>query len=87
VWSPPTAGIVRALSIAPIVFLGELSFGIYMWHMSVIQLLGYLGVLPKSFIVALLLVGAVTVAVAALTYLLVERPTLSLKRFWALGRA
>jgi peptidoglycan/LPS O-acetylase OafA/YrhL len=44
-------------------------------------------VLPKSFIVALLLVGAVTVAVAALTYLLVEMPTLSLKRFWALGRA
>jgi peptidoglycan/LPS O-acetylase OafA/YrhL len=83
VWSPPTAAIVRVLSIAPVVFLGELSFGIYMWHVSVIQLLGHLGVLPRNFLVALTVIAVVTIALSTLTYLLVERPALSLKKFWA----
>jgi peptidoglycan/LPS O-acetylase OafA/YrhL len=83
VWSPAGSGIVRVLSIAPVVFLGELSFGIYMWHMSVIQLLGRLGMLPRNFALALIFIGVVTIALSTLTYLLVERPALSLKRFWA----
>jgi peptidoglycan/LPS O-acetylase OafA/YrhL len=83
VWSPPAAGIVRALSIAPVVFLGELSYGIYIWHLSVIQLLGHMGLMPANFTLALMLVGVVTVAFSAVTYWLVERPALSLKRFWA----
>jgi peptidoglycan/LPS O-acetylase OafA/YrhL len=83
VWATPAGKIVRLLSFAPVVFLGELSFGIYMWHMSVIAALRHLRLLPHNYTAALLLIGGLTIGVAAVTYLLVERPALSLKRLWA----
>ena len=69
------------LEVAPLRFVGRVSFGVYVYHMLVIALLvRVLGatVLPGAVVVALVCVA--TVAVAAVSYAVLERPFLRLKR-------
>ncbi len=68
-----------------LVWLGLVSYGIYLWQGSVINRLGdWTGLGTPSFLdpnlLWLLVAPPVTVAVAALSYYLLERPALSLKR-------
>jgi peptidoglycan/LPS O-acetylase OafA/YrhL len=69
----PTAAIPRALAVAPLVWLGRISYGVYLWHWP---LFGFvtadrtgLGGLPL-----LALRCGLTVLIAATSYVLIEHP-------------
>jgi peptidoglycan/LPS O-acetylase OafA/YrhL len=68
--------VARALSISPMVFLGRISYGLYLWHLPVLAAFGVLGagLTPMT-------IPAVGVAVLAATasYYLVEVPFLRRK--------
>ena len=82
----PREGVVRRVLGNPVLtWLGLISYSIYLYSAPVLQQLDRWGVAPPDWPHPLLgwaLVGvAATVPVAALSYYLVERPALSLKRF------
>ena len=81
----PRGPLARLLSIAPLVWLGTLSYGIYLWHFPVAVYLdaGRTGLHGPAL---LALRTGVTVAVAAASFYLVERPVLE-GRFWRTLRA
>lgn len=58
--------------------IGDLSYGVYIWHSFVIALLAWSG-LSGEWFVTLLLVG-ITLALAAASWFAVEKPALKLKR-------
>lgn len=68
--------ISRALSCRPLVFLGEMSFSIYMVHQLVLVTWIYYGGVPNAWDpAALALITAQIIGVSALSFLLVERPS------------
>jgi len=75
----------RALSARPLVWIGSVSYGIYLWHFPVVVALdaGRTGLHGTALLVVR---TAVTVAVAAASFYLVERPVLE-GRFWRTARA
>lgn len=71
----------RVLSWRPFTWLGERSYGVYLWHMPVIFLLRAGGVFPEGRLLpALLVVALVVLPVAHLSWTLVERPALRWRR-------
>ncbi len=77
----PGEGVVgRALSNRPVRFLGAISFGIYLWHVSVLEALKRTGVLGELTWHPFLLAAAVTLvissALAAASWYWLERPLL-----------
>lgn len=67
----------QLLSLSPLVLLGRISYGVYLWQGLVLMLLGSYAQLSPM---ALLVVGTpLTIAVALVSYLVVERPFLSIK--------
>lgn len=58
---------------------GTISYGIYLWHAPVMHVLDHYGV-PRSFVPLFGGTMAVTVALASLTYVLVERPAMAWRR-------
>lgn len=75
----------RALASAPLVRIGKLSYGIYLFHIPVIRVVReYLDLSPEMLF---LLAVAITYIVAEVSYRLVEKPVLSFKsRFQAVER-
>jgi peptidoglycan/LPS O-acetylase OafA/YrhL len=69
--------VCRPLEFAPLVFIGRISYGIYLWHYPLTGLQGFANG-PINFIG----VTAVTVLVAWLSYRYVERPALRLRRYF-----
>jgi peptidoglycan/LPS O-acetylase OafA/YrhL len=70
-----SGAISRGLSWRPLVFMGEISFAIYMVHQLVLVTWLVQGRVPKAWDpAALALIAAQILSVSALTYLLVERP-------------
>ncbi|WP_243407882.1 acyltransferase family protein, partial [Frankia canadensis] len=72
----PTTWLFRALAVAPLAWLGRISYGFYLWHFPVVAhwgpgLTGALGRWP-----AILAAGLLSVVLAAASYYLVERPIL-----------
>jgi peptidoglycan/LPS O-acetylase OafA/YrhL len=65
--SPP-----RLLSARPLVWVGLVSYGIYLWHWPLLSMAGTVG--ADTPLGALVVGFAITPAVAALSYYLVERP-------------
>lgn len=62
----------------PLVFAGEISFSMYMSHMLVLRYADTTGMLAGSpYILRFILVCAVTVAISAATFLLIEQPSRS----------
>lgn len=71
----------RVLAARPLTWLGERSYGVYLWHMPVIYGLRANGVFPEgAFTPALALVLVGTLPVAHLSWTLVERPALRRRR-------
>lgn len=64
----------RGLSTRPMRALGRWSYSTYLWHWPVIVIGGIVGVLPAPWPLRAVAVALVTIALAAATYRLVERP-------------
>ncbi|MBF4576698.1 acyltransferase [Frondihabitans sp. VKM Ac-2883] len=74
----------RMLDLPVLRGLGLISFGVYLWHMPVVR--GLDRWVPRiggggwpHYLAAVALVGAVSVALATITYLVVERPAMRLR--------
>ncbi|MEY8767247.1 acyltransferase family protein [Francisella philomiragia] len=62
----------RFLSIKPIVFIGLISYSLYLWHWPIIAYLNYLSI-EKTHLVKLIIL-IISIVLATLTYLFVEKP-------------
>jgi peptidoglycan/LPS O-acetylase OafA/YrhL len=75
------------LSLRPLVFLGKISYGLYVFHLPAIAVLKHMapeyGIEPQKSLAAFVLVaglaGAITVSCAVASWYLLERPFLKLK--------
>lgn len=74
--------ITRPLRTAPLVFIGKISYGLYLWHLPIYAVVNAL--LPHArFRLIFPIKIAVTVAIACASYYLVERRFLKLKRLFS----
>jgi peptidoglycan/LPS O-acetylase OafA/YrhL len=73
----PSGIVATALSTPPLVWLGRLSYSLYLWHFAVI--FGFLPTAPTAWQIT------VSVAFAAASFAFVERPMLRLKQKFASG--
>jgi peptidoglycan/LPS O-acetylase OafA/YrhL len=74
----PASPLASILSFRPLVWVGTISYGLYLWHYCIVWLLVRSGV-ASTWPIALGLMFVLTVATAASSYYLVERPFLRLK--------
>ena len=74
----PSGPIARVLALPPLVALGRISYGLYLWHWPIFLVLNsaYLG---TSFLETQIIRFTVTVVVTLLSYWLVEQPFLRLR--------
>jgi peptidoglycan/LPS O-acetylase OafA/YrhL len=86
-FSGRTARLTRALSWGPLSHLGDVSYGIYLWHEPIHHVLFNAGVLSSSYVPGFLEIAMCTIALATGTYYLVEKPALRLKNRWAVPRS
>jgi peptidoglycan/LPS O-acetylase OafA/YrhL len=76
---PGDTAVARAMSWRPLRYTGRISYGLYLWHFPIFVLLRpHLEHLPG--VVEIALATAVSFVVASLSFLVVERPFLRLKR-------
>lgn len=68
-----SSGVVnRILSLTPFVFIGQISYSLYLWHWPILVLLRYLGI-EKSSVIQLSVI-AITFVLATLSWKYVEQP-------------
>ena len=74
-------GMLRRLLAMPwLLWLGLVSYSIYLWHVPVLEILRQEGVSPGKYFPIFVLGGfAISTALSTLSYYIVERPALSLK--------
>jgi peptidoglycan/LPS O-acetylase OafA/YrhL len=70
--------VLRLLDLRGVVFLGAISYGVYLWHEPLIARLHHAG-LGGGTLILLVVGAAVAVAASAVSHVLVERPFLRLK--------
>jgi peptidoglycan/LPS O-acetylase OafA/YrhL len=75
----------RLLGTRPFIFLGAISYGVYLWHQPLLDKLGP-HLLRHGELFTLAALTAVTAAVATLSYYCVERPAQTLARRWLARR-
>jgi peptidoglycan/LPS O-acetylase OafA/YrhL len=77
-----TRGVVRHfLAIRPLLWLGLISYGIFLWNLAMLDRLHHWG-FSGNYVWWCLGGVAVTVPVASASYFVIERPALSLKRLF-----
>lgn len=77
---PNARGLPRKLlASAPISWLGVVSFGTFLWHVTISYNLGH-GAIGAGFWMTLLLTFAITLPIAAASYYLIERPLMAPRR-------
>jgi peptidoglycan/LPS O-acetylase OafA/YrhL len=81
IYSPNNKTIFKFLNFSIVQYLGRISYGIYVWHLIVLTTIIKFYKTPWA-ILNLLLVIVITVIVASLSYYLLEKPFLKLKRFF-----
>lgn len=82
---PREHALSRALRARPLTFLGRYSYGLYLFHLPVVHLVGVKFQASQPVLGAwlgLLIYLSVTIALAQLSWVLVERPFIRLKRFF-----
>lgn len=72
--------VARWVGARPLAALGTASYGLYLWHVPLILWLRSEGLLPSDVLPALAVVLPLSLAFAAASWLLVERPALALER-------
>jgi len=75
--------LTRLLAVAPLVAIGRISYGVYLWHFPVFYLFGLVtppGAAATTSWHATVAACAVTFLAAAMSYAIIERPALALKR-------
>ena len=82
-----TGGVLaRALEFRPLVLVGVVSYSLYLWHGAVILWIADPGpdglLVPRDFLWLLAVGLAASLVVAAVSYRLIERPVLQLRRRW-----
>ena len=77
--SAAVPGTPSLLASAPLVYLGRISYGLYVWHLACIVALCYSGILRKGDVALGLYAIPLTVAVAAASYEWLEKPFLRWK--------
>lgn len=79
VFGDPNAGLPRRTLANPLIaWLGLISYGFYLWHVTIAYYLGFGGA-EGSFGAVLLLTVAISIPLAAASYYLLERPLMRLK--------
>lgn len=73
-------GPAKLLDARPLVGLGTISYGLYLWHVPVLLLARHLGLLPLQTLPATAVVLLVTVPIAAASWRWVERPAIERAR-------
>ena len=81
----PTGPIAKVLATAPLVFLGTVSYGAYLWHFPVFLWLDATRSHTHGAVLFVLRFG-LTFALATASYFLIERPVME-GRFWRTARA
>jgi peptidoglycan/LPS O-acetylase OafA/YrhL len=74
---------VRALDWRPLAIIGVASYSLYIWHNPIVVWLSGRSWLPHAYHWQLLIAGVVSVSVALISYQLIERPFLRLRRQWS----
>lgn len=86
--SSPQGTTVRWLSLRPVVFLGLASYSLFLVHDPIVRGFREWGLTiggTGGFAVNLAVIAGVSIVVASLSYLYVERPALGRKRNWQVG--
>jgi len=73
IWSGPSSLIGRALSAKPLVFVGLISYSLYMWHWPII-VFAELYLIREPYLYELLAIFAVTVMVSYVSWRFIEQP-------------
>lgn len=87
--APEAGGLRTVLRSRPFIAVGMVSYGIYLWHQTVIRWTRDWmtnGVIPRSALVQVLLVVTITGVLAALSYFVVERPFMQFSARWTVRR-
>jgi peptidoglycan/LPS O-acetylase OafA/YrhL len=79
-WKPPRAVRLKLLGWAPLVLIGEVSYGVYLWHQPLLHVMFNAGVLSHQYWLAALQLSVWTIAISTATYIAIERPALRLAR-------
>jgi peptidoglycan/LPS O-acetylase OafA/YrhL len=80
----PRAWPARLLALRPLVFIGKISYSLYLWHWPVIVFTRYADLAPDSLLTKLVCV-LISVVLATLSWALVEQPVRRRKVFASLG--
>jgi peptidoglycan/LPS O-acetylase OafA/YrhL len=73
----PSTLLARVLEYGPLVWLGRISYGVYLWHYPVFKASSFLSLgWPLKLCIAV----AATLVVSSLSHYLIEQPALNLKK-------
>jgi peptidoglycan/LPS O-acetylase OafA/YrhL len=75
--------LVRCLDWRPLALLGTGSYSLYLWHLPIVQEVAGAGWAPTGFLPLLAILVPTCVAVAMVSYAVIENPFLRLRRSWS----